>query len=52
MLGKGSSYRESERELAKCAEWEDDGDDFMGSMAGKVLVASCATHSCPDFGNP
>ena len=51
MLGKGSSYRESERELAKCAEWGDDGGDFMGSMA-KVLVASCATHPCPETHSP
>ena len=43
MIGKRSTYRESERELAKRAEWADDGDDFMGSMAGKVFVASRAS---------
>ena len=51
-IGKGSIYRESERQLAKRAEWGDDDVDFMGSMAGKGLVASSATHSCPGFGNP
>jgi len=52
MIGKGSTYRESERELAKRAEWGDDDHDFMGSMAGKVLVASRATIPAPDFRTP
>jgi len=52
MIGKGSTYRESERELAKRTEWGVDANDFMGSMAGKVLVASRATHSCPGFRKP
>jgi hypothetical protein len=52
MIGKGSTYRESERELAKRAEWGEDDRDFMGSTAGKVSVAFRATHSCPGFQNP